>query len=83
MITVKPENDVELRRPLQRLIYRPGLTQAEMDQQIRALLRHVNNRDLSLEHCLAGKVGDDIVECCLCIDSPGSYFGHLPPDLDS
>lgn len=71
MTVTKPENELELRRALERLIHRPGMLQADTDQQIRILLRHAEKRGLSLDQCLVAKVGDQVASCCLCVDSPG------------
>jgi 16S rRNA A1518/A1519 N6-dimethyltransferase RsmA/KsgA/DIM1 with predicted DNA glycosylase/AP lyase activity len=93
MTITKPENEVELRRALERLIHRPGMLQADTDQQIRVLLRHVERRGLSLEQCLVAKVGTEdyswlTVYACsrgtveLLDDVPRNMF-HPEPEVDS
>jgi mycothiol synthase len=79
MIIAQTESDSELRQALRLLIHRPGLSQADIDHQIRSLLRHAESRGLSLDHCLVGREEDEIVSCCLSVDSPGRTSAVYTP----
>lgn len=71
-MTIKHADSPEsLKQALHRLIQRPGLAKVDVDHQVRALLRHAESRQLSLEHCLIAQDREEILACCLNIDSPG------------
>lgn len=87
MVISKPATDNELRQALRRLVHHPELSQADTDRQVKALIKHVDRRGLSLEHCLVASEEGEIVSCCLCIDSPGRssavYLPNWLPDPEA
>jgi len=66
-----PRDKVELREALAALLERPGVTPAEIDEQIDALIRYTLRRQVSLEHCLMACDQGRLVGVCLCIDGAG------------
>jgi ribosomal protein S18 acetylase RimI-like enzyme len=71
MDTVHPRDNAELREALAALLERPGVTPAEIDEQIDALLGYTLRRQVSLEHCLMARDKGSLIGVCLCIDGPG------------
>ncbi len=84
MIITKAQTEHELRRSLQLLVHRPGLSEADINQQVKTLLNHVKKRGLSLENCLVASDGGEMISCCLCVDSPGHtsavYLPNATPE---
>ncbi len=79
MVISTPATDRELQRGLQRLVYHPKLSPAEIDRRVKTLVNHAERRGLSLKHCLIARHERNILYSCLCIDSPGrSSAVYLP-----
>jgi ribosomal protein S18 acetylase RimI-like enzyme len=71
MDIVHPSDKAELREALAALLERPGVTPAEIDEQIDALLRYTLRRQVSLEHCMIAREQGRLAGACLCIDGAG------------
>ena len=71
MYVARPADKSAIRDALAVLVSRPGLSSAELDEQIDVLLRYVERRQLSLDHCLMAQQRGRVIGVCLCVDAPG------------
>ena len=71
MDILHPKDKVEMREALAALLERPGATPAEIQEQIDALLRYTQRRQVSLEQCMIARERGRLVGACLCIDGAG------------
>lgn len=78
----RPKGDGELRQALGDLVQRPGLSIAQRDAQVDALLRYAGAGHVALDHCLVAREGKRIRAVCLLVamaGRAGSVF--IPNDL--
>ena len=81
MKIVRPAEDAEFREALARVMAQPGLSQADLNDQIDRLLRHAERHELSLEHCLIARDGERMIAACLCVDSAGRTSSAFIPAI--
>ena len=74
-----PKNHAEFRIALAALIERPGMTPAELGQQVDALIHYCQRRNVSLTHCLVGYEGQRLAAASLCVDGAGRMSSLFIP----
>lgn len=79
MQIVQPDDVASRRRCLRALIERPGMTPAQVDEGVDALIRYAGKYGLDLQHCLGAEVDGRIVAACLCVDAPGRIASVFVP----
>lgn len=80
---IRRAKDTEVDRALHLLLARPGQSEWEVHQGVRALREYAAAYRLSLEHCVVAVEDDAIRSLCLLIDSPGRTSSVFLPPLDS
>ncbi len=77
----EPRDRDDFRAALGVLLDRPGLSAAELDEHITALIHYADRRGLSLDTCLLARDHGRIASACLSIDSPGRVSSLFIPTL--